>query len=239
MSISRLRVAPHSAISCLGHGALSRCILGFALCVSFAALCSGQSAGSKSTPSSTVHSKHFCSSAAGFCFNYPATWQLLGEAFGDGVVIAPQQSGERALWNVVTAAAVAPRSDAGESAGNIEQVIETAMANMRAAGRNPQTLERQQRTINGVPAEILELRYRDDETQRDWVEELAFIEGPDQDIYSLALKVKPEDISRLQPAFERMLRSWKLASAEALQTSPPASSAQHSGPATPTRNPHL
>jgi hypothetical protein len=91
----------------------------------------------------------------------------------------------------------------------VDDVISTAMANMQADGRNPQTLQRQQRTVDGLAAQMIRLRYHDDEN-RDWIEELVFIAGPEQEIYSVALKGQPSSIARLEPAFAGILRSWKL-----------------------------
>ena len=59
---------------------------------------------------------------------------------------------------------------------------------MREAGQNFQTLQRQQRTVDAKPAEMLKAQYREKATGRDWIEELVFIEGPDNEIYSVALK---------------------------------------------------
>jgi hypothetical protein len=180
----------------------------------------------QSTPKApTPPAKRFCQQEGGFCFSYPASWTVLGEAFDNGVVIAPQQWGERSLWNVVTMVAIPEPNNPGQTPTSIDQLIESAMDNMRAAGHVPATLERQARMVAGLPGQMIRLRYHDDATGRDWVEQLVFAEGPEQEIYSASLKAQPPDFARLQPAFENILRSWKLQTAE-----PP--SARSSGPAT-------
>ena len=135
---------------------------------------------------------------------------MLGEAFGNGIVIAPPQEIERSLWNEVTVATVVPPPAEGASAITIDQVIDTAMQNMRDKGYAPQTLQRQVRTVDGMPAQMLKLRYRDQDTSHDWIEELVFVEGPDHEIYSVALKASPASLQNLEPAFAGILRSWKL-----------------------------
>ncbi len=93
---------------------------------------------------------------------------------------------------------------------SIDQVIDTAMTNMKASGRDPATLQRQERTVAGLPAQLIRIRYHDEPSGRDWIEQLVFIEGPDQEIYSVALKAQPGTIARLEPAFDAIVRSWKL-----------------------------
>ncbi len=97
---------------------------------------------------------------------------------------------------------------------SIDQVIATAMTNMKASGHDPATLQRQERSIEGLPAQMIRIRYHDEPSGRDWIEQLVFIEGPEQEIYSVALKAQPGTISRLEPAFDAIVRSWKLESSE-------------------------
>ena len=53
--------------------------------------------------------KKYCHGEGGFCFKYPAAWNVLGEIFeGNGVVVAPPQKQEREYWDEVTAALVIP-----------------------------------------------------------------------------------------------------------------------------------
>ena len=49
------------------------------------------------------------------------------------------------------------------------------------------------------PAQMLKVRYHEKATDRDWVEEMVFIQGPDGEIYSVALKCSPENLARLEP----------------------------------------
>ena len=158
--------------------------------------------------------KRYCQQGGGFCFSYPAGWTMLGESIGDGVVVAPQQTLGRELWDEVTVAAVVPPPAEDQPAMSIDQVIATAMTNMKASGHDPATLQRQERSIEGLPAQMIRIRYHDEPSGRDWIEQLVFIEGPEQEIYSVALKAQPGTISRLEPAFDAIVRSWKLESSE-------------------------
>src|SRR5215469_7389849 len=56
-----------------------------------------------------VTNKRYCQPEIGFCFRYPSVWMNLGEVFGgNGVVVAPEQKQDRALWDEITVALVAP-----------------------------------------------------------------------------------------------------------------------------------
>jgi len=135
---------------------------------------------------------------------------MLGEVFdGNGVVVAPEQKGERALWDEITVALVAPSGENGEGP-SLNSVIDQATTAMREAGQNFETLQRQERTVDHKPAQMLKTRYRENATGHNWIEELVFIQGPEDDIYSVALKCAPEHLSRLEPALKQVLASWTL-----------------------------
>jgi hypothetical protein len=169
-----------------------------------------------------------------FCFAYPASWQILGDAYVNGVILAPQQKLDRQLWDAVTVAAIVLPPEPNHLATSINDVIETAMAGLRESGRNPETLQRQQRTVDGKPAQMIKVRYHDQETARDWVEELVFIEGPEQEIYSVALKCAPEHLKSMEPSLAAILRSWKLKEATVpSDATEPAQPGKQSGPPQP------
>lgn len=199
---------PHPTILWLG-GRFFRILSTFVLSASIGQCCFAQPKTVK--PSAPAATKRFCQKDGDFCFSYPASWSVLGEAFGDGVVIAPRQTSQQSLWNVVTVVAMPEPADPSQSpGGGIDQVINNALAGMRAAGHTPATLERQQRTVAGLPGQMIRVRYHDEATGRDWVEQLVFAEGPERELYSASLKAQPADFARLQPVFESILRSWKL-----------------------------
>jgi hypothetical protein len=223
---------PHSTVFWLSG--TCRGWLVFAVCVATVS-CFAQSQPKPSSRTS-VNQKRFCQAAGGFCFSYPATWNVLGEAFGDGVIIAPRQTIEQSLWDVVTVASVVPPPDEGETATTVDEVITTALNNMRATGHNPVTLQRQGRTMAGLPSQMIKVRYHDDQTARDWIEQLVFIEGPDQEIYSASLKAQPIDVGRLEPAFESILRTWYLQTAEDSRDRSLGSTVSPSKPAQPPQS---
>lgn len=173
--------------------------------------------------------KRYCQPSAGFCFKYPPAWTTLGEVFdGNGVVIAPPQKEDRALWYEITLAMVAPSPEGDEEGPGLNGIIEQAMAAMREAGQNFVTLQRQERTVDHKPAQMLKAKYREKTTGHDWVEEMIFIQGPENEIYSVALKCAPQDLARLEPVLSEVLKSWTQP-----QPEPPAGDDDESAPAQP------
>ena len=173
--------------------------------------------------------KRYCQPNAGFCFKYPSSWTMLGEVFdGNGVVVAPPQKEDRALWYEITLAMVTPSPEGDEEGPGLNGIIEQAMAAMREAGQNFVTLQRQERTVDHQPAQMLKARYREKATGHDWVEEMIFIQGPENEIYSVALKCAPLDLARLEPVLKGVLESWMLP-----QPEPPADDSDESAPTQP------
>jgi hypothetical protein len=195
--------------------------------------CFAQSQPTKAAAKTPSAQKHYCQPGGGFCFSYPANWTMLGESMGDGVIVAPRQTLDPTLWDEVTVAAVVPPPAEDQPAMSIDQVIQTAMTNMKASGRDAETLQRQQRTVAGYPAQMIRIRYHDEPSGRDWIEQLVFIEGPEQEIYSVALKAQPGTIARLEPALDAIVRSWKLESSGGGGSQPAAASPGKPVPAEP------
>ena len=158
-----------------------------------------------------VPRKRYCQPDGGFCFRYPGSWTMLGEVYdGDGVVVAPPQKLDKALWDEITVALITPLSEGDEEAVSLDVMIEQASKSMREGGQAFETLQRQQRTVDHKPAQMLKVRYHEKATDRDWVEEIVFIQGPEGEIYSVALKCSPENLARLEPLFTGVLESWML-----------------------------
>lgn len=178
-----------------------------------------------------IVAKSYCHPSALFCFKYPGTWMMLGEVLdGEGVVVAPSQPGERKNWNAVTVALVIPPPEAHAEPVTIEEAISQATSGVRKSGQSFVTLQRQQRTVDGEPAETVKWQYSEKDTERAWVEELVFIQGPESEIYSVALKCRPSSLSAMEPVFARIVDSWK---APGSQVETPAASK----PKTPTTPP--
>jgi hypothetical protein len=156
-------------------------------------------------------SRKYCQPQGGFCFRYPSTWEMLGEILGgNGVVVAPPQKQEREDWDEVTVALVVPAPKEDEAPVGLDRAIAQAVSRVRESGQDLETLQRQQRRVDDKPAELLKVRYGDKNTGQQWIEELVFIEGPESEIYSVALKCAPASLAHIEPQFSRILESWTL-----------------------------
>jgi hypothetical protein len=182
------------------------------LALSLTAVAAGQKPSTAPAPlHKPVPRKRYCQPDGGFCFKYPGSWTMLGEVYdGNGVVVAPAQKLDKALWDEITVALIVPPSEGDEEPVSLDVIIEQASKSMRDGGQAFETLQRQQRTVDHKPAQMLKVRYHEKATDRDWVEEMVFIQGPDREIYSVALKCSPENLARLDPVFAGVLDSWVL-----------------------------
>ena len=193
----------------LFRGAVKRGISTLALLLGLIATAAAQTP-AKPAPR-TQPLKQYCHPEHGFCFQYPSSWVSLGAIFdGNGIVIAPPQKQDRALWDEVTVALMIPPPEGDEEPLSLDQAIDKAVASVREGGQNFDTVERQQRTVDGNPAQVVKLHYVDKSTSHEWIEELVFVEGPESEIYSAGLKCAPESLARLEPLFLRIVDSWRL-----------------------------
>jgi hypothetical protein len=175
---------------------------------------------SKPAPRPTTW-KTYCQPDQGFCFKYPGTWTMLGEILGgNGVTVAPPQKQERALWDDVTVALIIPPPEGDEEPVSIDQAIDKAIASARESGQNFETLQRQQRTVDDKPAQLVKVHYFEKSSGHEWVEELVFIAGLDGEVYSVGLKAAPASLPRVEPLFSRIVASWKLPEAEPEEEAP-------------------
>ena len=166
----------------------------------------GQSA-KPTHPSAAAAWKHYCQPNGGFCFNYPPSWQMMGEIYdGNGVVIAPPQKDDPTLWDEITVAhgCTAERHDGGTGSG-----WHHPAGRQRACAR----ADKLSRPCDGSsapsikPAQMLKAQYQDKSTGHDWIEELVFIQGPDNEIYSVALKCTSRKSSAPGAGVHGVLRS--------------------------------
>src|SRR6185369_1715762 len=138
-----------------------------------------------------------CSKAGGFCVQVPQAWKALGDVFdGAGFVVAePDTKKEQEDWNQITAAA----TDMPEGANGRERPSTDALIDMilgsPSSGIHAQTIQRTRSLIAGMPAEVLKVRLRANESSTDAIEYIALLDDGET-IYSVALGCTPEDAAR-------------------------------------------
>jgi hypothetical protein len=57
----------------------------------------------------------------------------------------------------------------------------------------------------------MKVRYLEEgQKGREWIEELTFVQGPDNVIYSIALKSSPEMVAQLEPSYRAIVKSFQV-----------------------------
>lgn len=154
--------------------------------------------------------KKYCAPEGDYCVKYPPNWEPLGDpAEAGGLVVAPPQPDKPAAqWSQVTVTATdLPEQPPGKERPSFDELIAVVLESMRP-GVQPQTMERRQMDLDGMPAQVLKLRY-DDEDGKTWIEEIALIDADDV-IYSLALRSTSEELAKFEPTFQQMLGTWRM-----------------------------
>ena len=152
----------------------------------------------------------YCSAEAGFCLRFPEDWKNQADVLqGAGVVISKPQTGRSEEdWPTITAAStLLPELPEGKESPSFDDVLNVMLESVEQ-GAKKKTLERKQTTAAGLPAQLLKIRYQepDDKTV---IEEGLFIDGEDT-IYSVVLRCAPDQLSALEPAFQRIVKTWRL-----------------------------
>ena len=98
-----------------------------------------------------------------------------------------------------------PQPPAGKERPTFDELIGVVLESMRP-GVHPQTLERKQMTLDGLPAQFLKLKYVED--GRPWIEEIVLIDGEDV-VYSMALRCTPDELPSFEPIFREIVGTWK------------------------------
>ncbi len=185
------------------------------------------------TPKATAAWPNYCSADAGFCVKYPPDWKKQTDVLqGAGVVVAKTQAGQlEDLWPQITAAAtLMPEEPEGKEAPNFDDVLNVVLESIEP-GAEKQTLQRTQTTADGLPAQLVKIKYIDT-ASTPWIEEGLFIDGEDA-IYSVVLRTSPEQLAAAEPVFLQMTQTWRQYAAPAKA----APAAPTTAPTTPTAAP--
>jgi hypothetical protein len=168
-----------------------------------------------------------CVLSVGLCVTVPPTWQRLGDIFDDlGFVIAePHPGADSATWPQLTVAAIDVPAQKDGSAPSLDSLVEIVLT-PDGSFTSAETQQRTRLILNGSSAEIVRVRLQGQANGTESIEAVALIEGDDGLVYSIALRCAPQDFTRLEPVFEKVIQSWRI-------QPPPAQSATQS--ATPSQ----
>ncbi len=188
------------------------------LCAGFGALNLGTAAAQSATqPSTHAHKaasaagRSECVAAVGLCVTVPSAWQRLGDIFDDlGFVVAEAHSGvDSAAWPQFTIAAIDVPPQKDGNAPRLDSLVEIVLT-PDGSFTSAETLQRSRLILNGSNAELLRVRLHNESNPTDATEAVVLIEGDDGLVYSIALRCAPQDFTRLEPVFDKVIHSWRI-----------------------------
>lgn len=154
--------------------------------------------------------KPYCNHDLGYCFDYPASWKLLGEVYdGRGVTVAPSQAGDESQWAQVTVAAIEIPTPEGKNPPSVDDLVTTLIGKMAVQTTNMETVRRSQETLAHHPAQLLQVRY--DEDGKRWGETIIAMDGNNGSFYTVVYKAIASTEAKYQTKVEGILKSFRLA----------------------------
>lgn len=152
-----------------------------------------------------------CVRSVGLCVTVPLAWQRLGDVFDDlGFVVAEAHPGtDAAAWPQLTVAAIDVPPQNNGDAPSLDSLVEIVLT-PDGSFTSAETLQRSRLVLNGGSAEIVRVRLRDEATDTESIEAVALVEGDDGLVYSMALRCAPQDFTRLEAVFEKVIHSWRI-----------------------------
>ncbi len=180
----------------------------FALFLLFSTFCLAQAGQKPSTPA-RPHGPNYCNQDLGFCFDYPASWKMLGEVYdGHGVSVAPPQQGDESQWAQVTVAAVEIPPREGKDPPTVEDLVTSLVGKMTEQTDSMETVRRSQVTLGGHPAQLLQVHYQ--ESGNLWGETIVAMDGGNGSFYIVVYKALATDEAKYQTEVENILKSFRL-----------------------------
>ena len=191
-------------------------------------------AGATAKKPATTAGRSECVEAVGLCVSIPATWQRLGNIFDDlGFVVAEPHPGvDSAAWPQISVAAIdVPAQKADGSGPSLDALVDIVLT-PDGSFTTAETQQRARLLLNGANAEVLRVKLHNgakdslqdaspdaalnanqsanqSANQADTIEEVALIEGDEGLVYSIALRCAPEEVTRLEPVFQKAIHSWR------------------------------
>lgn len=168
-----------------------------------------QTAPPKPTAPPKAHTSYYCNQDLGYCFDFPASWKMLGEVYeGHGATVAPPQSGDAAKGAQVTVAAIEIPAQEGKNPPTVEDLVTSLVGKMAEQTDNMETVRRSQETLAHHPAQLLQVHY--DENGQRWGETIVAMDGGDGTFYAIVYKALATDEAKYKTQVEEILKSFRL-----------------------------
>ena len=177
----------------------------FALVLLLSSLASSQTAVPPAKPRVSV----YCNQDLGYCFDYPASWKMLGEVYeGHGATVAPVQQGDSSQWAQVTVAAIDIPTSEGKDAPSLEDLVTTLVGKMAEQTSKMETVRRSQETLAHHSAQLFQVHY--DEGGKRWGETIVAMDGGNGTFYTVVYKALADDEAKYKTQVEGILKSFRL-----------------------------
>jgi hypothetical protein len=156
------------------------------------------------------HTSYYCNQDLGYCFDFPASWKMLGEVYeGHGATVAPAQTGDQSQWAQVTVAAVEIPETEGKNLPTVEDLVTSLVGKMAEQTANMQTVRRSEETLAHRPAQLLQVHY--DEDGKRWGETILAMDGGNGAFYTVVYKALESEEAKYKAQVEGILKSFRLA----------------------------
>jgi hypothetical protein len=128
---------------------------------------------------------------------------------------------DSATWPQISVAAIdIPAKKADGSAPSLDALVDIVLT-PDGSFTTAKTQQRTRLLLNGANAEVLRVKLHNgakdslqdaspDANRADTIEEVALIEGDEGLVYSIALRCAPEEVTRLEPVFQKAIHSWRV-----------------------------
>lgn len=165
----------------------------------------------QSKPATGARSRHYFDANYNFCVDYPANWQTWEPFDRNAVALLPPGVQGYPSTEITVGGRVNQPSETDETRGEtLQEIWDSGVKSLAKYGKasSISVVEQKQTSLAGYPA--LATKYEYTEGGQRWhVQEIVFITRS-QAVFELALTCHPEEVQKLTPVFDAIVRSFKI-----------------------------
>lgn len=168
--------------------------------------------GAPSTTSLDSSWSHYFNPDARYCVSYPSRWYKADAFDGSGLyVMAGAKKHARATGEIDVTLFPNPTSGAAHAANvSLKDTFDLHVEGLQKFERaeRMEVLEQKPMDIAGAQGLFTKDRYYDPQDRSHWIEEVLFVQHGG-DVYRLELECKEDQVSRFEPVFSHVVRSFQ------------------------------
>ena len=160
-------------------------------------------------PKAGTASRHYFNPNYNFCIDYPANWQTSEPFDHDAVALVPHHVQGYPHTEITVGGRVNQPSEKETRGETLEENWDSGRKALAESGKvtNVAVIEQMHISLAGYPALATKYEYTEN-GQRWYVQEITFLTGS-QAVFELALTCHPEEVEKLTPVFDEVVRSFK------------------------------